>query len=42
MTAIALAGVDATWLSPTEKAGVRATVQSGADALGGRISQGGT
>jgi adenosine deaminase len=42
MTAIALAGVDATWISPTEKATIRSRVQSGADDLGVRISQGGT
>ena len=42
MTAISLAGVDATWLSATEKERIRATVRSGADALAIRISQGGT
>ena len=40
MTAVALAGADATWMSPTEKAAVRARVRAGADELAGRITQG--
>ena len=42
MTAIALAGLDATWLSTDEKVAVRSRVTSGADELGGQINHGGT
>ncbi|MFL5677342.1 MAG: adenosine deaminase [Chloroflexota bacterium] len=42
MTGIALAGVEATWLPPTEKAALRSIVTSGANEIAARIAQEGT